>query len=90
MVKISVCEPLRRYCRNEDVLFGDGGSVFEVLKDASKDFPELKKKLFKTENSLSSQVLIYKNLKDIRFLQKENTPVDSTTELKLVVALCGG
>ncbi len=90
MTKVSVCEPLRRYCSNEDTLTGDGGNVLEVLKDVSRDFPELKRKLFKTDNSLSSQVLIYKNLKDIRFLQNENTPVDSGTELKLVVALCGG
>jgi hypothetical protein len=36
------------------------------------------------------EVLIYKNLKDVRFLQNGETPVDSRTELKLVVALCGG
>ena len=90
MIKVSVCEPLQRYCRNEDTLIGDGGCVLEVLKDISRDFPELKRKLFKAENSLSAQVLIYKNLKDIRLLQNGDTPVDSRTELKLVVALCGG
>ena len=90
MAKIFICAPLRRYSRNVEILFGNGNTVLEVLKDASKDLPEFKKKLFNTENTLSAQVLIYKELRDIRLLENENTPVDNFTELKLLVALCGG
>ena len=90
MTRIFICSPLRRYSRNAEILTGNGNTVLEVLKDASKDLPEFEKKLFKTENTLSAQVIIYKGLKDIRLLENENTPVDNRTELKLVVALCGG
>ncbi len=90
MTKIFICEPLRRFCKNAEILTGNGNTVLEVLKDACKDLPEFKKKLFKTENTLSAQVIIYKELKDIRLLENENTPVDNRTKLKLVVALCGG
>jgi hypothetical protein len=90
MIQISINEPLNRYCRNETSCTADGKSVLEVLKGVCNKYPDLKKKLFKSENCLTSQVLIYKNRKDIRLLQNEQTPVEADTKLKLVVALCGG
>ncbi len=90
MTKITISTPLRRYSGNAGILAGEGDTVLEVLKDASKEFPELRKKLFKTESTLSAQIIIYKENQDIRLLQKENTPMDSRSELKLIVALCGG
>jgi hypothetical protein len=90
MAKIFICAPLRRYSKNAEILEGNGCTVVDVLKNISRDLPELRKKLFIKENKLSAQVLIYKELKDIRLLENEMTPVDDSTELKLLVVLCGG
>ncbi len=62
----------------------------EVLADACKPYPRLQAKLFNPDRHLSARVLVYANHTDIRLLQHEQTPVDADTEMKLVVALCGG
>ena len=90
MTKIKINTPLKRYTKDVDILTGEGKTVWEVLLDASSDLPELKKRLFKPDNTLSTQVVIYKDMKDIRLLERGNTSVDDNTELTLTIALCGG
>ena len=90
MARILIPTPLRQFAEKHDTVEADGATVGEVLASLTTRFPNLKKQLYNDEGKLRSFVNVYLNDDDIRYLQKDATPVATTDTLSIVPSIAGG
>ena len=90
MAKILIPTPLRQFAEKQDSVDLPGATVGEVLSGLTAKFPDLKKHLYNDEGKLRSFVNVYLNDDDIRYLQKNETPVAPTDTLSIVPSIAGG
>jgi molybdopterin converting factor small subunit len=90
MARILIPTPLRQFAEKQDTVEADGATVGEVLAALTTRFPNLKKQLYNDEGKLRSFVNVYLNDDDIRYLQKDATPVAATDTLSIVPSIAGG
>ena len=77
MAKILIPTPLRPYTDKQDAVDVAGATVGELLADLTRKHSGLKAHLYNDQGKLRSFVNIYVNDEDIRYLQHEQTPVQS-------------
>ena len=65
-------------------------TVGQALHQLTSEHPELRRHLFTDEGRLRSFVNVYLNDEDIRFLSKENTPVQASDTISIVPSIAGG
>ena len=75
MAKVLIPTPLRQYADKKDSVELSGSTVGEVLAALTSQYPDLRKQLFNDEGKLRSFVNVYLNDEDIRYLDKDATPV---------------
>jgi len=90
MARILIPTPLRQFVDKNDTVEADGATVGEVLASLTTRFPNLKKQLYNDEGKLRSFVNVYLNDDDIRYLNKDATPVATTDTLSIVPSIAGG
>jgi len=90
MAKVLIPTPLRQFSEKRDSVELSGATVGEVLTSLTAQFPDLKKQLFNDEGKLRSFVNVYLNDDDIRYLQKDATPVGAGDTLSIVPSIAGG
>ena len=88
--KILIPTPLRPYTDKKDAVEADGATVGELLADLTKKHAGLKAHLYNEQGKLRSFVNIYLNDDDIRYLQKENTPIKDGDTISIVPSIAGG
>jgi sulfur-carrier protein adenylyltransferase/sulfurtransferase len=88
--KILIPTPLRAYTGNRDSLEIEGADVGQVLDNLARQYESLQRHLFTEEGKLRNFVNIYLNDEDIRYLQKEKTPVKDTDTISIVPSIAGG
>ncbi len=89
-VKVIIPTPLRQYTGKADSVVAEGATVEQVLESLTTEYSDLRKHLFTEEGKLRSFVNIYKNDEDIRYLEKEQTPVAESDVLSIVPSIAGG
>ena len=77
--KILIPTPLRPFTDKQDAVEADGATVGELLADLTTKHAGLKAHLYNDQGKLRSFVNVYLNDEDIRYLQKEQTPVKPAT-----------
>jgi adenylyltransferase/sulfurtransferase len=87
---IHIPTPLRPFTDKKEVVDVSGATVGELLADLTKQYDGLKKHLYTEEGKLRNFVNVYLNDEDIRYLQKEQTPVKSGDSLSIVPSVAGG
>src|SRR5271154_2750707 len=75
MAKILIPTPLRQYADKHDSVQVSGSTVGEALTALTTQFGDLRKHLYNDEGKLRSFVNVYVNDEDIRYLQKDATPI---------------
>jgi adenylyltransferase/sulfurtransferase len=90
MAKVLIPTPLRQFSDKKDSVEISGGTVGAVLGGLTTQFPDLKKNLFNDEGKLRSFVNIYVNDEDIRYMQKDSTPVQDGDTVSIVPSIAGG
>ena len=90
MARILIPTPLRQFAEKQDTVEAAGATVAEVLAALTTRFPDLKKQIYNDEGKLRSFVNVYLNDDDIRYLQKNETPVAPTDTLSIVPSIAGG
>jgi molybdopterin converting factor small subunit len=90
MAKVLIPTPLRQYAGKNDSVELQGSTVGEVLGALTSQHPELRKHLFTDEGKLRSFVNVYINDEDIRYLQKDSTPVSTGDTVSIVPSIAGG
>jgi sulfur-carrier protein adenylyltransferase/sulfurtransferase len=90
MAKILIPTPLRPYTDKQDAVDATGGTIGELLADLTTKHAGLKAHLYNEQGRLRSFVNIYVNDEDIRYLQKEQTPVTATDTVSIIPSVAGG
>src|SRR5262245_27747036 len=88
--KILIPTPLRPYTDKKDAVDADGTTVAELLADLTRKHAGLKAHLYNEHGKLRSFVNIYVNDEDIRYLQKEQTPVSASDTVSIIPSVAGG
>lgn len=88
--KILIPTPLRAFTDKLDAVELDGQTVGELLQSLTTKYGALKNHLYTGDGRLRSFVNIYVNDEDIRYLQKEQTPVKPGDSLSIVPSVAGG
>jgi len=88
--RVLIPTPLRPFTGKQEVVDVAGGTVGEVLADLTRQFDGLKKHLYTDEGRLRSFVNVYVNDEDIRYLQKEQTPVKEGDTISIIPSVAGG
>ena len=88
--RILIPTPLRQFTGKQDSVTVPGATVGEVLNNLTNQFPDLRKQLFNDEGKVRSFVNVYLNDEDIRYMQKEATPVKDGDTISIVPSIAGG
>src|SRR5215469_2234150 len=90
MPKILIPTPLRPFTDKQDAVDASGATVGELLADLTRKHAGLKAHLYNEQGKLRSFVNIYVNDEDIRYLQKEQTPVAADDTVSIIPSVAGG
>src|SRR5712672_1756592 len=90
MAKILIPTPLRPYTDKLDAVDAAGATVGELLADLTRKHSGLKAHLYNDQGKLRSFVNVYVNDDDIRYLQKEQTPVQPGDTISIIPSVAGG
>src|SRR5436189_1253873 len=90
MAKILIPTPLRPFTDKQDAVDAEGRTVGELLADLTAKHSGLKTHLYTEEGKLRSFVNVYVNDEDIRYLQKEQTPVAPGDTISIIPSVAGG
>jgi adenylyltransferase/sulfurtransferase len=81
---------LRPFTGKRDVVELEGATVGELLAKLTSEHEALKKHLYNEDGRLRSFVNIYLNDEDIRYLEKERTPVKPGDSVSIIPSVAGG
>jgi molybdopterin/thiamine biosynthesis adenylyltransferase/rhodanese-related sulfurtransferase/molybdopterin converting factor small subunit len=90
MAKILIPTPLRPFTDKQDAVEAAGATVGELLADLTRKHAGLKAHLYNEHGTLRSFVNVYVNDEDIRYLQKEQTPVSASDTISIIPSVAGG
>src|SRR5438045_8334619 len=90
MAKILIPTPLRPYTDKQDAVDAAGATVGELLADLTRKHAGLNAHLHNEQGRLRSFVNVYVNDEDIRYLQKEQTPVAANDTVSIIPSVAGG
>ncbi|MCY4599936.1 MAG: MoaD/ThiS family protein [Acidobacteria bacterium] len=88
--RILIPTPLRVYAGKQDVIEVEGRTVGELLANMTAEYTELRKHLYNEDGRLRAFVAIFLNDDDIRFLDKEATPVKEGDTVSIIPTVAGG
>jgi molybdopterin/thiamine biosynthesis adenylyltransferase/rhodanese-related sulfurtransferase/proteasome lid subunit RPN8/RPN11/molybdopterin converting factor small subunit len=89
-VKVHIPTPLRPFTDKLDVIELDGTTIGELMSNLTTRFGGLKPHLFNEEGRLRSFVNVYVNDEDIRYLQKDQTPLKAGDTVSIIPSVAGG
>lgn len=89
-VKVVIPTPLRQYTGKMDAVELNARTVGDALAQLTTQYGDLRKHLFNEEGRLRSFVNVYVNDEDIRFLQRDQTPVAESDVISIVPSIAGG
>ncbi len=89
-VKVIIPTPLRQYAGKQDAVEVSAKTVGEALASITSQYGDLRKHLFTEEGKLRSFVNVYINDEDIRYLKKEQTPLNDNDVISIVPSIAGG
>src|SRR5687767_12949477 len=88
--KILIPTPLRPFTEKQDAVEVDGATVAELLQNLTTKYGGLKQHLYTADGKLRSFVNIYVNDDDIRYLQKDQTPLKKGDTVSIIPSVAGG
>jgi len=88
--KILIPTPLRPYTDKQEAVEAEGATIGELLTDLTTKYSGLKAHLYNEQGKLRSFVNIYLNDEDIRYLQKDQTPVSASDMVSIIPSVAGG
>jgi len=89
-VKVIIPTPLRPYAGKQDHVDVAANTVGEALSSLIAQHGDLRRHLYQDDGRLRSFVNVYVNDDDIRYLQKEETPLRDGDTISIVPSIAGG
>jgi adenylyltransferase/sulfurtransferase len=90
MTTIHIPTPLRPFTDKLDAVEVEGATIGELLQNLTTQYAGLKQHLYAADGKLRSFVNIYVNDDDIRYLQKEQTPLKAGDVVSIIPSVAGG
>jgi molybdopterin/thiamine biosynthesis adenylyltransferase/rhodanese-related sulfurtransferase/molybdopterin converting factor small subunit len=88
--KILIPTPLRPFTDKQESVELSGTTVGDILKQLTSRFEGLRKHLYTDDGKLRSFVNVYVNDEDIRYLQREQTPIKDGDTVSIIPSVAGG
>jgi len=89
-VKVCIPSPLQQYTESKDTIDLEAATVGEALAQLAAQSEGLRTHLFTEAGNLRAFVNVYLNDEDIRFLQRDATPLRDGDVLAIVPTIAGG
>jgi sulfur-carrier protein len=89
-VKLIIPTPLRQYTEKREAVELEAKTVGEALTGLTVQYGDLRRHLFTDDGKLRSFVNIYLNDEDIRYLQRDQTPLNDKDVISIVPSIAGG
>jgi adenylyltransferase/sulfurtransferase len=89
-MKILLPTPLRQYSNRQPSVELSASTVGEALSGLVTQHPELRRHLYNEDGKLRAFVNVYLNDEDVRYLEKEATPVGDSDTISIVPSIAGG
>jgi molybdopterin/thiamine biosynthesis adenylyltransferase/rhodanese-related sulfurtransferase/molybdopterin converting factor small subunit len=88
--RILIPTPLRPFTDKLDAVEIDGATIGELLQNLTTKYGGLKQHLYAADGKLRSFVNVYVNDDDIRYLQKDLTPIKAGDTVSIIPSVAGG
>ena len=88
--KVLIPAPLRPYTAEQDAVDVDAATVGEALSALTAQYGDLRRHLYTDDGRLRTFVNVYVNDDDIRYLQREATPLAEGDVVSIVPSVAGG
>ncbi|MCH8127126.1 MoaD/ThiS family protein [candidate division KSB1 bacterium] len=89
-VTVLIPTPLRSYTDHQQSIEIDGQSVDEILNKLMNQYPLLRKQICTEDGTIRRFVNIFLNDEDVRFLEKDKTPVRELDVISIIPSIAGG
>jgi adenylyltransferase/sulfurtransferase len=89
-VNVLIPTPLRPFVGKKNSVELNAATIGEALRALTTDFADLRKHLYTDDGRIRSFVNVYLNDEDIRYLEKENTPLKDGDTISIVPSIAGG
>lgn len=89
-MKVLIPTPLRQYAEKNSAVEVKGRTVEEALNALTAQHSDLRKHIYGEDGRLRAFVNVYLNDEDIRYLDKEKTPVKDGDTISIVPSIAGG
>ena len=89
-VEVRIPTVFRKFTGQETSVEVEAGSVASVIEQLDKRFPGFGEQVLGEDGQLHRFVNVYLNDEDIRYLQREQTPVKPGDSLSIVPSVAGG
>jgi molybdopterin converting factor small subunit len=90
MPRIHIPTPLRQYAGKQPAVEVSAGTVGEALSTLVSEHPGLRRHLYTDDGKLRAFVNVYLNDEDVRYLEKDATPVKDSDNISIVPSIAGG
>ncbi|MBM3253381.1 MAG: MoaD/ThiS family protein [Candidatus Omnitrophica bacterium] len=89
-INVRIPTPLQKLTEDKIEVSANGKTVLELIDDLDKKYPGIKERVCDEKGKIRRFVNIYLNEEDIRFLNKEETPLKDGDEVSIIPAIAGG
>jgi sulfur-carrier protein adenylyltransferase/sulfurtransferase len=87
---VKIPTPLRPLVDGRSEVSSTGATVGALVRHVAESYPGLQKHLYSTDGTLRNFVSVYLNDEDVRYLERESTPVKDGDVVSIVPAIAGG
>ncbi|MBU4342424.1 MAG: MoaD/ThiS family protein [Candidatus Omnitrophica bacterium] len=89
-VKVRIPTPLQKHTNNQGEVSADATNIRNLIETLEKNFPGIKERICDESGNIRRFINIYVNEEDVRFLQKDETPLKDGDEVSIIPAIAGG
>ena len=89
-IKVRVPAPMQKLTRDQREVEASGATVADLIGDLEHAYPGVKNMVCDDSGRVRRFLNVYVNDKDIRFLDREKTPLKDGDEVSIIPAIAGG
>jgi MoaD family protein len=89
-ITVRVPTPLQKLTQNQAEIKTTGTNIRELIDSLEKRFPGIKARICDETGKVRKFINIYVNEEDVRFLQRDETPLKDGDEVSIIPAIAGG
>jgi molybdopterin synthase sulfur carrier subunit len=89
-IKVRIPTPLQKHTKNQAEVNVEARDIRNLIESLEKNFPGIKDRICDENGKIRRFINIYVNEEDVRFLQRDETPLKDGDEVSIIPAIAGG